>query len=521
MWHRIVSFFKAVKWREPNSVLLALILLGVILRLREYIFARSIWLDEAALLHQIISRSFAELLTGGIGGNQGAPTGFTVTTKLFLNAFGSTDYSARLLPFVAGIMLLPVMYWLGKLVLPGIRSQAVLLFFTATSPILIYYSAEAKQYELETFTSALMLCLCLADAQEARSTRTLAAIGAIAVWFSYSVVFVLAGCGTVSLWRLARQKRHAELLQYCGIIAVWLLSFLGHFYCSAAGLLGNKALHAYWHAGFAPLDDGVLATVMWVGRTLFDYVEYALALETFEPYEVLGRILTGLACLLAIIGAAALLRQRNSAALPLLLIPALAVAAATLGIVPFRGRLTLYLMPMVVLLIAAAVDDVRMKAPSISAGWNITRLNAMSALAVMMLAVVPVSLSVTNLITPLNEHDLKGALSFVKHQRSPLDAAVVEEIDRAAYIFYKMKYRLDDLEILESGLGFGKRSTARIIRQHFLDQPERRIWVIAAYRAAVSMNLLQVLQQQGFVIEKKRITPYSIAALVAMGNARR
>ena len=58
--------------RSVQFWLWMIVLLGVSLRLREFLSFRSLWLDEVALLLQIKRRSYERLLLDGPGGNQGA-----------------------------------------------------------------------------------------------------------------------------------------------------------------------------------------------------------------------------------------------------------------------------------------------------------------------------------------------------------------------------------------------------------------------------------------------------------------
>ena len=57
-----------------------LVLIGVLLRLRQYLYNRSIWGDESMLARNLAGKSFAELLQP-LTHNQGAPPGFLFLTK--------------------------------------------------------------------------------------------------------------------------------------------------------------------------------------------------------------------------------------------------------------------------------------------------------------------------------------------------------------------------------------------------------------------------------------------------------
>ena len=79
-----------------RAVIAALILLGVALRLRQYLALRSFWLDEAMLALNIVGRSFSGLLKP-LDYNQGGPVGFLLAEKMVVNLLGNSELSLRLI----------------------------------------------------------------------------------------------------------------------------------------------------------------------------------------------------------------------------------------------------------------------------------------------------------------------------------------------------------------------------------------------------------------------------------------
>jgi len=88
-------------------------IIGIVLRLRQYLSNRSLWLDEAALAVSIKEKNFHELLQP-LEFNQIAPIGFLYLEKIAVIIGGTNEMSLRFFPLVAGILSLPLTLILYK-----------------------------------------------------------------------------------------------------------------------------------------------------------------------------------------------------------------------------------------------------------------------------------------------------------------------------------------------------------------------------------------------------------------------
>jgi hypothetical protein len=86
-----------------ETIVWIFVVIGVLLRLRQFLFDRSLWLDESSLALNIIHRSPIELLSP-LDYNQGAPLGFLLLEKFATSFLGTSEFALRLLPFVCGIL---------------------------------------------------------------------------------------------------------------------------------------------------------------------------------------------------------------------------------------------------------------------------------------------------------------------------------------------------------------------------------------------------------------------------------
>ena len=89
------------KWMT-SSAAAALMALGVILRLRPYLANRSLWIDEAFLVLNILERDFGRLLQP-LDHLQAAPVGFLVLERLVVLLLGPRELALRLPPLLFSV----------------------------------------------------------------------------------------------------------------------------------------------------------------------------------------------------------------------------------------------------------------------------------------------------------------------------------------------------------------------------------------------------------------------------------
>jgi uncharacterized membrane protein len=121
-------------------VLLGITLGALALRLA---VPRGIWLDEAISIHQA-QLSFHDLFENLQYGDRHPPL-HHVVLWLTVKAFGDGETAVRLPSILAGTLAIPALYLLGR-ELYDRRTGLVAAAFGAASPLLIWYSQEARMY---------------------------------------------------------------------------------------------------------------------------------------------------------------------------------------------------------------------------------------------------------------------------------------------------------------------------------------------------------------------------------------
>jgi hypothetical protein len=210
-----------------GAVFLALTILAAIgFRSGLYFANRSLWLDEGMLAWSLVNRSFSELFTP-LSYNQAAPVGFLFLTRIAICFLGNHEFALRLIPLLAGFLSVLLFYSISKLYLGNLLEICVPMGFFAVSYPLIHYSAEFKQYSLETAIGLSLLLLAARVETDYSTIRmaVLALCGVVGIWFSYSCCLALAGLGCSLALRHVRDKNWTSLKLLCVVTACWLLSF--------------------------------------------------------------------------------------------------------------------------------------------------------------------------------------------------------------------------------------------------------------------------------------------------------
>jgi mannosyltransferase len=133
-------------------VVVALTLLAAAVRLAT-LGQQSLWLDESYAIEDI-GRPFGAMLSW-VGAREGSPPLYFVLLWGWAKVFGTGAVGLRALSAIAGIATVPLVYAAGA-ALASRRAGVVAAAFTAVSPLMVWYSQDARPY-------ALLVALCTAS----------------------------------------------------------------------------------------------------------------------------------------------------------------------------------------------------------------------------------------------------------------------------------------------------------------------------------------------------------------------
>ncbi|HEX4805754.1 MAG TPA: glycosyltransferase family 39 protein [Conexibacter sp.] len=261
---------------------------------------QSLWLDEAWTAY-LVRLHPGEMLRA-IPQTESTPPLYYLLVWAITRLAGHGDVSVRLLSAVAGTLTIPIAYAAGA-TLATRRVGLVAGAIAATSPILVWYSQEARSYALAIALASLSL-LCFARARERPSGWRLAAWAAAAMaalGTHYFAGFVVAPEAVLLLVAALRARRALAptlaALAAVGALGCALLAMAikQEHHRSAAWIHGIALSHRLletpreWIAGFPP---GAAAWLPWAAGAIAA-AAFALLLWRGEARERRSALLAG------------------------------------------------------------------------------------------------------------------------------------------------------------------------------------------------------------------------------------
>lgn len=311
-----------------------LLILGVAVRLVQYLSDRPLWVDEAMLTVNILSRSLAELFTP-LQYEQQAPIGFLLVVKWLTTIFGIEEYVLRLFPFLASMGSLVLMAVVAMEVLPFAFAFLAILLFVFSAP-LIYYASEIKPYALDLTVGLLLTLLAL----RRRRLLTLFIVGFIGLWFSQAIVFILAGIGITGIIESVTRRDRRAFFLWIGASLGWVMSFFVQSYFTLGQYYGRY--REVWQEFYAPFPPTSIVDLSWYMQTAVDVIRRPAGISLWP--------IAGVSFL---IGAWYLWHSQRRLFILLGLPGFLALVASMVHYYPFTGRFLLFFTPAMFLFIAS------------------------------------------------------------------------------------------------------------------------------------------------------------------------
>ncbi len=196
--------------------------------------APDLWGDEAFSIW--LSQQPLERVVAGAADTH--PPFYPLLLFFWLRVVGASAFATRALAALTGILAVPLIFVFARRITARARVAWFAALLAAVSPLLIYYSQEARMYELVAVLALASSYFAARVLERGRDAGAYFVSTALAVYTHYSAFFVLAAQNLFALARLRRDRAAGwrwVALQIALVLAYvpWILA--------QAGFLRGKA----------------------------------------------------------------------------------------------------------------------------------------------------------------------------------------------------------------------------------------------------------------------------------------
>lgn len=443
-----------------------LLLIGLLLRVVVYFQNRSLFLDEANLAKNIAERSFPGLFSG-LDYQQYAPPLFLVLEKVNWMLAGASEWALRFWPLSMGCLSLYLFYRIITELSPRSIATPLIFWLFAFSQVYVRYATEVKQYSTDMAVSTALIWAALRFSPFERSAFWYywVLLGSVAIWLSMPAVFVLTGVGAyffyqqlynrtsnnnatvsaqgskgesargIASFRHQRRAREIDanvasdihqstkiqsgsqfwLLLLMG--GIWLAQFGLYFYLIIGHDVGKTDLVSYHQTYFWPLWPTSAAA--WE-RILF-------LLQSLSSTLIGHTIWANLIGLIGLISGSYFLFKKQLGRLLLFALPVLTcILASGLGLYSLIERLTLFMMPLLGLLLLAGYQEILAK---------VTRWRSL-LLLLAFVPILPLRKGLVHFSKPLQNEEMRPLLNQLDTLVQAGDQLWVDHNARPAFEWY-------------------------------------------------------------------------------------
>jgi len=328
-----MELYETIKNNKIYSIFIGIILfIGIFLRIHEYFQGRPFWLDECSLAINIFDYSNYFL---PLKYDQAAPPLFMYFSKFLCIIMPiKAEYSLRIIPFISGLMTLPVFLLLINKIFSNKISKIFAFLLFATNYNLIHYCAEFKQYSSDILVFLSIITAYIYFEKLTKKQNIIyGCILAILVWFSNASVIAIGSIFTIAF---IKQIKNKQILKTPFIPIIFVFISILIYLITYKSTIGNNILQEYWQNYFI--------------NTNFSNFPYIIKtnMEYFFKYDYI------LATILFFIGTILFTIQKNY----LVIIPLIFLAVLSyLNILPLYGRIILFILPVLILCITKILDN--------------------------------------------------------------------------------------------------------------------------------------------------------------------
>lgn len=362
--------------KTTRSTAIGFILMAALLKCIVFFQNRSLFLDEANLSRNIVEKSYLELFSS-LDYEQFAPPLYLWIVKFYTQLFGVHEFSLRLFPILLGLGSLFLMY---KILIRLFDDWSILypIILFGFSLFMLRYHTENKQYAADVFFTLLFIYLAFKyKFSNNKSLISLGVIGAISIWFSMPLAFILAGVGCAIFYKqfIHSKDQTVSYLSYGFMIILWLISFGLFFFFNLKQSIDSKYLQDFHETAYLEFPTSVIAIKQ-------SYAVLRDLLSSMVGPLLLVRIWAAICMLLGIFS---LIKKDIGKAILMVIPIASCFFASMLHYYILIPRLSLFLMPILFILLGLGAAVFYKK---------IITLNGIKKQIALLLFLIPISFSI-------------------------------------------------------------------------------------------------------------------------------
>lgn len=398
-------------------LLILLFTIAFVLRILFYFYGRPFWNDECALALNIVN---IKNYFGPLEYGQCAPALFMYISKIFYHIIFPKEYALRLLPLLSSILSLFAFRFLGEKFFKK-KSSFLISFtiFTFCYPV-CYYAQEFKQYSSDILCFLILLCsyFVIDKINSKKKIVILMFIYALSLWFSYAAGIALFSVLTTSF--IFKRK----FLNKYYIPSIFVIISLIIFIFMTRNIQTNESLHTYWIDGF-------------INRDFSNFIN----LITFNIQYIFNSIVP--LFLLSITIIIHIAKERKNDLYMLLTMPIiLSLILSYLKIYPFSKRVTLFLIPLFIIIIIKPFDYINLKNKIVN--------NIILSIVAFIVTIPVFSLSVRNIIfKQYVSEDIITPLKIALQNIEPNDIIYIADNSKILYEYYKDQFIINNKVIID------------------------------------------------------------------------
>jgi hypothetical protein len=482
------------KYSIENIVIMALLAVGVLLSLFQFLYNKGLWLDEAMLALNIINKNAFELLKP-LDYNQVAPILFLLIEKLFSTILPNTEYGLRLFPLLCFWASIYFFYQIIKIQLKSIYAVIMALSLFVTNFMFVFYASEAKQYMIDVFVLLFAFYFVLRNYKNTRRKfYALGIVGILAIFLSNVSPIILSTCGIYLLYDEFFVSKRKNIIPLLLVFVAWLVVFLGYYCLFIYEHPTKEYMQYFWHVvgGFLPHDS-------FKKFLLFLYESKNSIVLSISP-------LTVVIDFLLLVGIVYLIWQKKVQLIILTCTPVfLHLFLSTFQIYPFSIRTVLYVLPCVILICSAGFDYI---INTIVLDLKIKRFRFIAIL----LAVY----SVFVVKFPIQFEEIKKSMKYIQQNKHEGENIYIYHFAIFSYKYYEqIGFTIEKANIIE-GKYYDQGYHVGDIRE--LDDLHGKNWLLFAHGGDDEPIMINHVDSMGYSKIKEFKTAGSSAYLYDFGE---